>query len=545
MPPRLVNALTRLAGCLRTRRGVAVLALLVGTLVLLFLIVRGQAEPSHQKLSASEWLELVNTNQTRIVEVTTAFRAMGPAGAEYLGNELLRKPSRADEWLLAHHAWIPDPLKRWLLKPQRQAQNEMVLKLLTGLGRDAAPAMPMLITWLENSSNVVSSSIRIPQNSNILTNFGSARMILITSGGSNLIRTFHPPAGGHYMTKTQTVVMASGLVTTNVVLSFRYASNTIPVTAYHLLTNLGSTDPRIVPVLLRPTDLPQPGFPSFGTNLKTAALQSLPLLIDRVEQGNISERVIAISLLKLTLPESAAARESLIRRLEQRDQFSRDLIIGALAGVTNDLDRIVPFALDTLIKQGSGRPYWQSTAYFTALSNFSRQRPQMIPRLQELLPQASTGDKIGILQVLGEVGNSNNVNPQLLRTYTKHYEAHVRTKAWFALGNITGDIDAKLSEQLTMIEYGNDDVVWQACAKLGSLGPAAVYAIPVLQAHLHHQNERIVAQAAESLGQIGYRAKATQPNLEALREHPRPQIRAAAEEAIRKISATPKAKGAE
>jgi len=545
MSPRLVNALARLAGFLRSRRSVALSAFLVGTLVLLFLSVRGKAEPSHQKLSASEWLELVNTNQTRIVEVTTAFRAMGPAGAEYLGNELLRKPSRAAEWLLAHHTQIPDPLKRWLLKPQRPARHETVLKLLTGLGADAAPAMPMLITWLESSSNVVSSSITLPPNSTIHTTFGSVGMIWMTSGSSNSVRSFYTPAGGHYVPTTQTVVMAPGLVSTNVVLSIRHASNAIPVTAYHLLTNLGSTDPRIVPVLLRPTDLTQPGFPSFGTNLKTAALQSLPLLTDRVEQGNIFEKVIAISLLKLTLPESAVARESLIRRLEQRDQFSRDLIIGALAGVTNDLDRIVPFALDTLIKQGLGRPYSQSTAYFTALSNFARQRPPMIPRLQELLPQASTGDKIGILQVLGEVGNSNNVDSQLLRTYTKHYEAHVRTKAWFALGNITGDIDAKLSEQLTLIEYGNDDVIRQACAKLGALGPAAVYTVPVLQANLQHQNERIVAQAAESLGQIGYGAKATLPNLETLREHPRPQIRAAATEAIRKISAPPKAKGAE
>jgi len=539
MSPRLVLSLTRLTGFLCSRRTLFLLGSAACLLGLLFFVFSGNRQPSYQHISASDWLELARTNQTRISDATAAFTAMGPAGAEFLGEELLRRPSRAQEWFLDHHSQIPNPLKPLLLKPQPLRRNDTDLKLLEALGTNAAPAVPFLITWLESSSNVVSGTFAAAQGWNVFTNASNPGTFWIQTA-TNGFTVLHAPGSATFVSRTQTVILAPGRVATNVVVTLRYASNTIPLTAYRILTNLGSSDSRIIPILLRPTDRMTREFPAFGTNLKTAVSQSIPLLIRYAESGNAPEKVTALSLLKLTLPESKAVQEVFIRRLEQHDVFSREIIIGALSHATNDVDRIVPFALEMLLKQNQvgGGPYYRgSTSVFTALKEFSRYSPRVIPGLQETLPKASTGDKIGILQLLGEIGNSNNVDPQLLKTYTTHYEALVRTKAWFALGAITGDTDAQVNEQLTLMEYGNDDAICNACAKLASLGPAAKNAVPSLRTYLKHQNDRVIAQAIEALGKIGPSAKAALPDLEPLLKHARPQISAAAETAMRKISA--------
>ncbi|HEY1170526.1 MAG TPA: HEAT repeat domain-containing protein [Verrucomicrobiae bacterium] len=516
-------------------------------------------EPFYQDKTAGEWLEFASTNFQRMPEAGEAFRAMGKQGAEFLGDELLRKPSATHEWLIAHHQKIPSRLRTLVLKPQPQSKSDTIIALLNRLGTNAAPAIPHLITWLEKHEGAAISSTSIPLNqfpmvSNQLyrtpRSFRSQYTSIIVSQGVQGIHAINlpMPSGGVLTFQTQVSVSVPGTVATNVIITTRYRSNAIPYTAYNILTNIGSEDPRVIPILLRPLDRNQQAFPTFGTNLKTAARMSAAMLLNEAENG--TDKIRAYALLKLTLPESISARELFTRRLELNDPFSREIIIESFLEVTNDLDRLVPLTLNLLkkdrtITQPTSSLARKSPAVFAVLKNFSHHRPEVISGLQELLPQATTTDKASILQLLGEIGNSNNVSPELLRAFTNHYEANVRMKAWFALGQITRDVQAKVNEQITLMEYGRDDIVWEACGKLGDLEADAVNAVPILQKHLQHQNERIISKAAEALGKIGPQAKVTLPLLEMLLNHPRPQIKETAKEAIRKISGEPKAKGAE
>ncbi len=557
MPPRMVNWLSRLARYLCSRTGAALVVLLVFALTAFAILQRREPEPSYQNVPASVWLEIATTNALNTPEAITAFREMGPAGPMYLGQELLRKPSGVADWLLAHHQSIPDPLKKLLLKPHQQPKEEVILRILSGMRTNASPAVPMLITWLETQNSAASgqvispvSGFKISSNAIGYTASGQpvalTRQLVVPTTQSNRHQALFIPSGGTLSLQTQMMIVAPGMVTTNIIVSTRYVSNSIPLAAHAMLTTLGSEDPRIIPLMFRPVESRTfYGPPQFSTNLKVAALQSVPFLVQRASSPDIRVRLIAMGLLKLTLPESTAATELFIQALRDNNYEVFDMAMGALQSNTQDLDRIVPLALDGVRLRSTTSPfpaYSRSTATLPALKEFSRHSPLVVPGLQDILRQTTNGLDTRLLHLLGEIGTTNNVDLALIGSFTNSPTGNIRAKAWFALGNITGDSEAKVMEQLTLLEGG---AIWSAYIRLGELGPYSERAVPQIRAGLTNKEIRIVAKAAETLGKIGSGAKDALPDLEALRNHPHLMVREPVEDAIRKISASPKTKGAE
>jgi len=357
-----------------------------------------------------------------------------------------------------------------------------------------------------------------------------------------------PPLPANITTQRQVVVSAPGLVTTNTTVMIKRVGTTLPIPlpAFQLLTRFGSDDPRVIPLLLNPVDSywHQGEFP-FGTNLRMAAIRSIPLLVHETESMDRHRRIAAMTLLRLTLPQSGPARECMIRLLGSSDRATFDLAISSLQSTTNDLDRIIPLAAQGLLQFRNRTTdlygLWQPPVYL-ALREFSRHSPLVVPQLQAILPQADFYEQLGIVQLLGEIGRSNTVDQALLKTFTTNDAVALRAAAWFTLGKLNQDQTAEANGYLTQLEGGMEYAAWKSFDNLSELGPAA---LPVLIRFLDHHNERTVIKAAETLGKIGPAARAALAPLRTVQEHPDADVRAAATEAIRQISATPKTKGAE
>jgi hypothetical protein len=551
MPPRLVIFLTRLARVLRSRKGAALLITFTVALAAFIFFQRRDTQPSYQGSPAGEWLAQASTNAQRMPEAIVAFRAMGQEGARFLGQTLIHKPSRTQQWLLARHHQIPGTLKPLLFKPAPQPNNRTILHLLLALGRDAAPAIPDLMTWLEgNSSSYSPQTLTLPYPVVSLTTNraggSSQSLLMISATSSNRMHAFLLPPGGILSIQTQTVISAPGQVVTNIILSATSVSNTIPSAAHHLLQDLGSTDPRIIALLLRPVERsPQSNLsPEFGPQLREAARQSLPLLAQRSKSLNAEERLTALALLKLTLPESQAAREQFIRALGDQEYTVFNFAIGTLSGSTNDLNRIVPLALAGLHlnKTIGSQPFTGPDHLPSALRAFSQHTPLVVAGLQEALTVNPFNGQADVLKLLADLGTTNNVRLELIGSFTNHTDTLVRASAWHALGKLTGDPQALVNERLSLMRQTTDANLWQSYTQLGELGPDAWRAVPLLCEGLKHWNERIVAKAAETLGRIGPAARAALPELEAQRHHPHLVVREAVEQAIRSINDTARAK---
>ncbi len=568
MLPRLVTFRTRFARFLWSRTGAALVLLTLCAIAgFVMLQHRDEPEPSYQSISASEWLERCTTNWNKMPEVTDAFIQMGPAGVEYLGRELIHQPSKWDEWLLSHHQNIPTPLRKKLFKPRQQLTSQALQALLLKLGTNAAPAMPMLLTWLETNNTVayhraaVPISVFSPTNSTVQgiqiigTNAILPGYMFKRTGPSNQYQIVSSGFGGSLLVQTQVLATAPGMVSTNLIISSRYASNTIPTDVYFTLRNVGSTDPRIIPLLFRA--IPGPAMigmtHEYGTNLKVAASQCIPLLVKKAASPDRVEKSIALGLLKLTLPESATARDVFIQALNDNDYPIFDFVLHSLTPFTNEVDRIVPLALDGIRRRPkmfeSNRILHSRTPYpdfwdepYTPLKEFARYSPKVIPGLQDILRDSSDRPDYYIIRFLAEIGSTNDIDLNLIRSFTNSMSVETRSSAWNLIGKLTGDTNAFVMEQLAYMHPGT---VLTCYERLGAMGPAARIAVPKIREGLQHSEERIVAKAAETLGRIGPVAKDTLPDLEALRDHARLSVREAVEDAIHKISAPPKAKGAE
>jgi HEAT repeat protein len=573
MPPRLVKCLSRLAAFLRTRGAIVVLILLVAFLAGTALFLRGEPEPSYNHIPASDWLELVSTNQQPMAEVITAFSHMGPAGGAFLGHELLSKPNQIDAWLLAHHQQIPGPLKKYLLKPQRQFKGDNILTILAGIGTNATPAVPALITWLEDQSMVaytpppratntsivmlsrtlITSSNGVLRTNNILYRPSNTNNIpfLLSNGFTTTVSGFPqstPPQ--NLTTQKQVIVSAPGLVITNVTILVKSAQRPLPRAAFQILTNFGSDDPRVISLLLNPVDATiyssrsssaKPVY--FGSNLRLAALRSIPLLAKSAADRDPRRQWLALSLLRLTLPQSTVARDLMISKLGTPDPALFDFAIESLQTTTNELDRIVPLAIQAL-KRFRNRTTdlfgdWQPPVYL-ALEEFSHHSPLVIPQLQELLPRADFYEQIGILQLLRKIGTTNTVDLQQIETFTRHHDPAIRAAAWFALGKIKEDKVAEASGHITLLAGGGDHITWAAYQRLGELGAASQAAVPELIRHLKLPDLRKVQKAAETLGKIGPAAEPALAPLRALQDHPDDEIRLTVAAAIRQITSEPK-----
>ncbi|MGV3756687.1 MAG: HEAT repeat domain-containing protein [Verrucomicrobiota bacterium] len=564
MSPRLVSILARVAGCLRSRAAAVLLVLLIlGAMIVTGLLV-AESEPSYHRISASDWLELASTNRQKMPEVITAFREMGPAGISFLGDKLLQKTNQVDSWLLTHHQKIPAPLKKFLLKPRHQPLGETVLSIFAGLGTNAAPAIPQIITWLESRSiNVYVNYTNPPVANPPVTSLGQ-RMMVVSSNGIRVTNLFYvrqvtnpfQPYGGqvprippNLVTQKQVIVSAPGVVTTNSLVMVKLSSQPLPRTAFQLLTNFGSDDPRVIPLLLnRVQSITFQSPPPLGTNLRLAALRSVPLLLDNARHPENERRWIALSLLGLTVSRSGAARDYLTQSLLQPERAVFDAAITALQRTTNNLDQLVPIATQSLLRfrnritdlNGDWRP-----PIYAALQEFSRHSPLVVPQLQQVLPEADFYEQLGTLQLLGEIGTSDTLDQALITSFTTNSRPALVSAAWIALGKVNRDRVAEAIGQITLLEIGANDQSWSAYLKLGELGSAAQAAVPVLIQHLKMPSTRLVQQAAETLGKIGPAARAALAPLRTVQEHPDADVRATATEAIRLISAAPKASSTE
>ncbi|MCD6051547.1 MAG: hypothetical protein K0Q55_2956, partial [Verrucomicrobia bacterium] len=389
--------------------------LVVAALVVTALLFRPPPEPSYSNIPASTWLQLVSTNRQKTTEASAAFRKMGRDGALFLGNELVRKPSQLDEWMITHHQEIPDWLKKYVLKPQRPSHDTTVLLLLHDIGTNAAPAVSNLIVWLDNR--------QIPHVSNTNPAPGASalrRHVTLSNGvlRTNYIQVYLPASGFFppYSTKPppppllstqkQTVVSAPGVVTTNVVVFIKSSQQPVPLHAYQILTNNGSDNPRVIPLLLNSADNLSGPVP-LNPNLQMPARKSIPLLLEAIEGRDPKRKWMALSLLRLTLPESDLARTCMIHALQNPDRNVFDFAIASLATTTNELDRIIPLATQGLMRYrnrttdlfgGWNPPVYQS------LREFSRHSPLVVSQLQALLPQADFYEQHGIIQLLGDIG---------------------------------------------------------------------------------------------------------------------------------------------
>lgn len=558
MSPRMVNWLPRLAARMHVRGSfiAAIIAFLIFAGIVIYF--RLDSEPSYERLSASEWLELVSTNQQKMPEAITAFRAMGPKGAEFLGERLLRKTNSIDTWLLAHHQQIPGPLKKTLLKPQHQAIDGTILKLLSYSGTNAAPVIPAVITWLENQSTKVYVPYTNPIQTKPIAVTATPRPLVMISNGvriTNMIYLYpgSPPTvlfSNPYVSRTppnlitQVIVAVSspGNVTTNTNVLIKVASVPMPKLVFQMLTNLGSDDARVVPLLLnRVEGITFYGPPPLGPSLSRAARRAVPLLVQSTHGPNDERRWMALSLLSLTLPQSRVARETLTKALLDTNRPVFDSTITALQNVTNDLDIIVPIATGSLLRMRNRTTDlyggWNPPVY-QALENFSHHTPLVASQLQEILPQADFYEQVGILQLFSRIGTPETMDKDLLTSFSTNSRPIVASAALLALGNIYGDKVAEASAHIKLLEIGNTDNAWRSYEKLGELGPDARTAVPLLITHLKLARTQAVQQAAETLGKIGPAAQDAIEPLQALHSHPDATVRETAEAAIRLITAS-------
>ncbi len=552
MSPRLVSLFTRLAGFLRTGKALLLLfLLLVAALVGTALLFRPPPEPAYGNVSASAWLELVSTNKQKTADAAAAFRLMGRDGALFLGNELVRKPTQIDEWMITHHQQIPDWLKKYVLKPQRPSHDDTVLLLLHNLGTNAAPAVSNLIVWLDNRQ-----TLHVPSTNPAPGASALQRHITLSNGvlRTNYIQVYLPPSGFFppYATKPppppilstqqQTVVSAPGVVTTNVVVLIKSGLRPIPVRAYQILTNNGSDNPRVISLLLNSADSPS-GPVSLNPNLRMTARKSIPALLQAVEGRDLRQKWMALSLLRLTLPESDLARDCMIRALQNPERAMFDFAIGSLASTTNELDRIIPLATKSLLRyrnrttdifSGWNPPVYQS------LREFSRHSPLVVSQLQELLPEADFYEQHGIIQLLGDIGTTNTVDLTLIRSFTHHEKRLLRNAAWLTLSKLYGDQTTEVKGQITALENRVEPAFTQAHERLSALGPAAQAAVPALLECLKANDLRTVARSVETLGRIGPSANAALGALQSLSEHPNVTVREEVWTAISRINAQPR-----
>ncbi|HEY1170528.1 MAG TPA: HEAT repeat domain-containing protein [Verrucomicrobiae bacterium] len=554
MFPRLVSGLKRLAKSCFSRGGVICLLLVLVFAAAAFLFKgRRKFEPSYQSIPASVWLEMATTNSQKITDASKAFYDMGPSGAIYLGEELLSKPTKLDEWMLAHHNSIPGSLKKTLLKPHQHAKEDVILRLLQGTRHHSSFAIPMLLDWLEAQKGALNFQLVVPISSfaihsNRVFGLGGGMFqaplpnALVVQTASNRFQSIGIPTGGSLIIQTQMTVISPGVVTTNIIVSTHYRANSIPYQAHEILKTAEHAEPRIITQLLRPV-ANRSGYssaPRFGTNLTMAALRAMPLLTQKAVAPDVDERLTAMALLKLTLPQSTTAKEIFIQALRDKDATVFEYAMVTVRPFTNDLERIIPPALEGLQRtRYMASSTMRSTEAFATLKEFVPHSPRVINGCMEILRQNPNPPDVAIVQFVGENGNTNNVDLALIGSFTNSTITLVRARAWNALGNLTGDMNAFVMEQMAWLENGS---VWQSYIKLGALGEHAGRAVPKVREGLRDKEPRIVAKAAETLGRIGPAAKDALPELEALRTHPQLLVREQIEEAIRKISAESKGK---
>ncbi len=557
MSPRMAAALTQFLDLLRKYKAILLTLAVLALLTAMLLVIRGKPEPAYQKRSASDWLEVIRTNQLASAEVANAFTAMGPDGAVFLGEQLVQQPSKTYAWVMAHHQSIPLSLRKFVLKPQWQYRGDIIVMLLSAMGTNAAPAVPALLTWLESQPpglpqvQTYLPSYFPPQAyivRTVNTTTGSYKTnILLSSIISNqaILNPGAVPtpawAVAQASVKTQIVVSAPGLVTTNVVTVLRTGTRPLSRYAFQVLIQNGSEDPRVIPLLLNPMNdvgLYRP--PKFGANLKVAARNSLPLIIQSAESREFDRKMGALALLKTALPESAAAREYLIRALNSNDARIFDFAIGALQTTTQELDRIIPLAVQGL-RQFRNRTTdlegdWIPPVYPT-LKAFAQHSPLVIPQVQAALDSVEPYEQVGILQLLRQIGTTNSVDLALLESYTTNHVIMVRAAAWLTLGKLKGDPLAIAVGRITFQDIGPHIIPEESYRLLEEKGAAARIAVPTLIHCLKYDHIGTLVRTVEALGKIGPAAQEALEPLRQLRKHPEQIVREAVEMSLRKITA--------
>lgn len=522
-----------------------------------FFIVRSLAEPSYQTLAASEWLEKVRTNRFATIEVAKAFEKMGPDGAKYLGEQLERRPSRFYFWALAHHQSIPLSFRKLILKSEWHYRGDVIVSLLANMGTNAAPAMPAVITWLENQPplpppppttfvrNSTSSLVYVSQTIHTATGSYNTNILLYA------LRTNQPslrkpnfgisPVVTNYFSQTQIVVSAPGLVTTNIVTTLSKGVRPLSWDAFNVLVNNGSDDPRIIPLLLNP--LNDATFyrrvDRYSLNLKPAIKNSLPYIIQQIETTtNIDRKLAALAMIRLVIPESRIAHGYMVASLRSTDGRVFDFAIRSLQTTTNDLELIVPLAIDglTRFRNRTTDLYegWIPPVY-PALKEFSRYNPQVVPQLQTAILQVDPYEQVGILQLLQQIGSREGVDLALIESFTTNRIGMVRSAAWSALGKLKGEPLAEALSQIAIQDNGPHIVPEEAYAKIAALKTEAAIAVPTLIYYLNSDHIGTLTRTIETLGSMGPAAREAVGPLRKLLGHPEEAVREKASASLRLI----------
>ncbi|HEX4646654.1 MAG TPA: HEAT repeat domain-containing protein, partial [Verrucomicrobiae bacterium] len=176
----------------------------------------------------------------------------------------------------------------------------------------------------------------------------------------------------------------------------------------------------------------------------------------------------------------------------------------ALGLVISERDELIPLLVNCL---GDSVPVVRAEAE----SSLARARPDaLLPPLKEAL------------------GNTND----LVRSRAAHLLAGLGSRAAVPAALI---VPIYIDE----LKNGTDWTRWAAASFLGSCGPEAVNATPILAEILRKDgNNRMRAKAAMTLGQIGPAAKEAVPALRQALEDEYKNVREAAAEALKKIQPT-------
>lgn len=158
---------------------------------------------------------------------------------------------------------------------------------------------------------------------------------------------------------------------------------------------------------------------------------------------------------------------------------------------------------------------------------------RVIEEITKNLSDSSAESRYEATDALGKLGAAANSGLPLLRLRLQDSDKNVRLRAAFSIEKIDPS-DRSFVPVLTAAMREGDG---RTLLEVGTLGPRATWAVPVLSGLLSHESFKVRSLAAKALGSIGPAAISAKANLEALRNDKNPTVQKAANDALTRIGA--------
>ena len=163
--------------------------------------------------------------------------------------------------------------------------------------------------------------------------------------------------------------------------------------------------------------------------------ESVPVLVQALESGDVMQRELAVSLLMQLGPDVPGVDEPLIRALDDASPFVRANAATALSTRPGHEERVIPVLTELL---SCDDPQLRQMAA-TNLNNFGTEAAACVPQLSRALIDAPPEVLLPIVELLGRIGPPAEAARPQLQQIAFEQEGDAREAATAALQRITGE----------------------------------------------------------------------------------------------------------